>query len=522
VPKLSAVRGQLARRFGWGLGDQMMCSLSNAALSFYVARELGAAQFGAFSIAYVTYSFALNASRGLATDPLIVRYSSAELPKWRRAVANSTGTAAVAGVLTGVIALAAAVVLRGNLGLAFLALGLTLPGLLLQDSWRYAFFALGRGSQAFLNDTIWTLSMLPVLAALRIAHEANVFWFVLAWGGTAGLAAAIGPLQARLTPKFSHSWLWVHLHRDLSARYLAENSANSAASQVRLYAVGAIAGLSSVGVVQAASLLMGPFLVIFMGISLVTVPEAARILRKSPKRFLPYCVIVGVGLAACGLLWGAFIYVALPHGLGQLLLKNLWRSAYPLVPAYTLWVAAGCLIGGATAGLRALGAARRSLRAMLIASALTVLGGVAGAYLAGAVGTVDGAAASTLTGALVWWWELRMAIRESPLLNGRATTTAGLPLTARAVGLGAVKATAANPVPPPSRPIGRPPGPPPNFPPGPRPGPPAGFPSGPRPGPPAGFPAGPPAGQNLAPGQVLPPGDSDGRAGRHRRPASAQ
>jgi O-antigen/teichoic acid export membrane protein len=436
VPKLSAIRGQLARRFGWGLGDQMMCSLSNAALSFYVARELGAAQFGAFSIAYVTYSFALNASRGVATDPLIVRYSSAELPKWRRAVANSTGTAAVAGVLTGVIALAAAVVLRGNLGLAFLALGLTLPGLLLQDSWRYAFFALGRGSQAFLNDTIWTVSMLPVLVLLKIGHEANVFWFVLAWGGTAGLAAAIGPLQARLTPKFAHSWLWVHLHRDLSSRYLAENSANSAASQIRLYAVGAIAGLSSVGVVQAASLLMGPFLVIFMGISLVTVPEAARILRKSPRWFLPYCMIVGVGLATCGLLWGGAIWIALPHGLGQLLLKNLWRSAAPLVPAYTVWVAAGCLIGGATAGLRALGAARRSLRAMLISSVLFVLGGVTGAYLAGAAGTVDGAAASTVVGALVWWWQLRLAIKESPILNGQVRATGSFPLATSAVAVG--------------------------------------------------------------------------------------
>ena len=28
-----------------------------------------------------------------------------------------------------------------------MALGLTLPGLMLQDSWRFAFFALGRGSQ---------------------------------------------------------------------------------------------------------------------------------------------------------------------------------------------------------------------------------------------------------------------------------------------------------------------------------------------------------------------------------------
>ena len=91
---------------------------------------------------------------------------------------------------------------------------------------------------------------------------------------------------------------------------------------------------------------------------------------------------------------------------------------------------AGCLIGGATAGLRALGAARASWRVMLIASALFVVGGVAGAYLDGAAGTVDGAAASTVVGALVWWWQLRLAIRESPILSGRATATGSLPLAA--------------------------------------------------------------------------------------------
>src|SRR3984893_19165375 len=83
-----------ATRFSWGLADQGMSGLSNAAVSFYIARELGASKFGAFSLAYVTYSFALNASRGLATDPLVVRFSSADLPTWRRAIASCTGTAA--------------------------------------------------------------------------------------------------------------------------------------------------------------------------------------------------------------------------------------------------------------------------------------------------------------------------------------------------------------------------------------------------------------------------------------------
>jgi hypothetical protein len=75
--------GRMAGRFGWGLGDQAMSSLSNAAMSFYVARTLSPAEFGAFSIAYVTYSFALNASRGLATEPLLVRFSHTNAPAWR-------------------------------------------------------------------------------------------------------------------------------------------------------------------------------------------------------------------------------------------------------------------------------------------------------------------------------------------------------------------------------------------------------------------------------------------------------
>ena len=194
---------RVARRFGWGLADQAMSSVSNAAVSFYVAQELGATQFGAFSLAYVTYSFALNASRGLATDPLVVRYSNADPARWRRAVAKSTGTAVTVGLVAGACAMAAAMVLHGTPRLAFLALGLMLPGLMLQDSWRYAFFAVGRGGQAFLNDTVWTLSLLPALAILRVTHHGTVLWFVLAWGLAAAVAACVGPLQARTVPRLA-------------------------------------------------------------------------------------------------------------------------------------------------------------------------------------------------------------------------------------------------------------------------------------------------------------------------------
>ncbi|MBO0825158.1 MAG: hypothetical protein J2P27_15105, partial [Actinobacteria bacterium] len=82
---------QAFRRLGWGVADQAVSSLTNFAVSVYVVHSLGATQFGAFSLAYVTYGFVLNASRGLSTDPLMVRFSGASVRAWRRGVADCTG-----------------------------------------------------------------------------------------------------------------------------------------------------------------------------------------------------------------------------------------------------------------------------------------------------------------------------------------------------------------------------------------------------------------------------------------------
>jgi O-antigen/teichoic acid export membrane protein len=389
-----------------------MSSISNFAVNIYVARTLGAVQYGAFGLAYVTYGFALNASRGLATDPLLVRFSGTNVPTWRRAVTRCSGTATAVGLSTGAIILAAAALLSGTVRLAFLALGLTMPGLLLQDSWRYSFFALGRGSQAFLNDTVWALALVPALILLRKTGHANVFWFVLAWGGAATVAAVMGPLQARTAPLLSGAWEWMSRHRDLGPRYLAEGTANSASSQLRNYGVGLVLGLATVGYVQAATTLMGPFMVIFFGMGLVTLPEAARILRRSPRHLPHFCLLVSGGLAVLGLAWGVVLLVAIPRGLGHLMLGSLWIQTYPLVWPTTILVLGGCASAGAGTGLHALGSARRSLRAMVLGSALAVVLSIVGAVVGGAVGTMFGAAVASWIAALMFWIQFRTALRE--------------------------------------------------------------------------------------------------------------
>ena len=404
---------QAGRRLSWGVADQAVSSLTNFAVSIYIARTLGAVQYGAFSLAYVTYGFALNASRGLATDPLLVRFSGTDVPTWRRAVVTCTGTAVIAGLATGSIVLVAAALLNGAASLAFFALGLTLPGLLLQDSWRFAFFALGRGSQAFINDVIWGATLLPALLFLQAAGYANVFWFVFAWGATATLAAAVGPFQARVVPRLSGAWEWLLQQRDLGARYLAEGTANSAANQLRNYGVGLILGLAALGYLQAAGTLMGPFQVILYGMGLVALPEAARILRRSPRHMALFCGLFSAGLTLMALAWGVTLLVALPRGLGQWLLGPLWRPTYPLVLPTTLFIMGGCASGGAGMWLHALAASRRSLRAAVFTSVAYVLCTFIGAAAGGTLGSIRGAALGTWIGAVGYWWQLRQALRES-------------------------------------------------------------------------------------------------------------
>ncbi len=402
-----------SRRISWGVADQAVSSITNFAVNIYIARNLGAVQYGAFGLAYVTYGFALNASRGLSTDPLLVRFSGAELPAWRRAVADSTGTALLVGLAASACVLGATFFLGGTTRQAFLALGLTLPGLMLQDCWRFAFFALGRGSQAFLNDIIWAAVLLPALLFLRLTGHADVFWLVFAWGGSAAIGAAVGPRQAQVTPRLSGALGWLSRQRDLGLRYMAEGTVNSAAIQLRSYGGGLIMGLAALGYLQAAVTLMGPLQMLIFGMGLVALPEAARILRRSPQHMPLFSGLLSAGLTVLALAWGLALLVALPRGLGHWLLGPIWRPTYPLVLPTMLYFMGWCASLGAATWLHALAAARRSLRVAVITSAAYVSLSLVGAVLGGAVGSIRGAAAGAWIGTLVCWWQVREARRES-------------------------------------------------------------------------------------------------------------
>lgn len=409
------------RRLGWGVADQAVSSLENFLLGVYVARSLGAESLGALGLATVTYAIVLNISRGLSTDPLMVRFSGVPGSRWRPAVASSSGTALVVGALSGLACAGiGAVLLTGlltgsehtGMGAAFVFLGLGLPGLVLQDSWRYAFFSSGQGAKAFTNDVVWTVLLMALLPLGGLVGMTGVAWAVLAFGASASLAALFGLVQARVLPRPGRTTAWLRHQRDLGWRFLVENVTLGAGSQILSFVVAAVAGLAAVGEIRGAQMLTGPIVALLMGIAQVAVPETVRGLAGGRTVFIRLCVMLSLGLGSLSLLWGLVLLVVFPHGIGESLLGSVWVGTQVLVPAVVVSSTAGCLHVGPSAGLRALGRADRTMRSQLAVTLLYVSLGTAGTVLWGAAGMVWGAAAAVIIGAAIWWARLGEAERE--------------------------------------------------------------------------------------------------------------
>jgi O-antigen/teichoic acid export membrane protein len=423
---------RVSSRLSWGVADQGASSLTNFLLNILVARTLGAEQFGAFTLAYVTYGFALNASRGLSIEPLLVRFGVTNMKTWRRATSASTGTALLVGLVLGTLAFAAAMVMGGTTGQAFLGLGLMLPGLMLQDSWRYAFFAARIGHHALINDVLWAVVEIPVLLILKTTGHVNVFWFVIAWGAGAAAGAVLGAFQARAVPNLNMALSWLRTHRDLGPRFLVENCVGNGGSTLQSYTISSFLGLESVGYMQAANMLMGPFRILSFGVGMMTIPEAAALMRRAPRKALRFCVALGFGETLLAAVWTVALLIALPLGLGHLILGGLWMKTYPLVLPTALGVMAGCAGTGAGTGLHAMGAAKRSMR-LSLASAVVGLSIVfAGCLLGSILVTLYLIAAASWFGAMLWWWQFLRAMHESGAIRP-AKNLGDSPVTAVAV-----------------------------------------------------------------------------------------
>lgn len=401
-----------ARRVAWGVADQALSSVTNFGLAVLAARTLGAPEFGAFSIAFTTYTFVLGISRAIASEPLVMRFSGEKEAGWRRGAGASAGAVVIVGVVGGASSAIVGLVVGGTLGEALIVTGLALPLLLVQDNWRFAFFAAGRGYLSFANDLSWALIEFPVLLILvLVVGSPAVGWLLFAWGGAAGVAAVLGAFQAGVTPRVEHALWWWRKQRDIVPRILGEFFAVTGGSQLALFGIAGLAGLSAVGAIRGAQVLMGPINVLVLGVSIVAIPESVASLKRSPSSLRRRSALFSCGLAMCSLVWGGFVML-LPTSIGVRILGDTWTTARSAVPGLIVWQTALAVSVGAVAGLRALAAVRRSFWVRIAVTPFVVGGGLAGAIVGGAPGASLGLGVANSLGAVAWWFQLQRALRE--------------------------------------------------------------------------------------------------------------
>lgn len=390
------------RRLGWGVADQGLVSLINFEIGVAVARSVAPREFGVFALLFAAYLVASGLNRAFSCEPLAIRFSGSDVERWQEQASAAVGTALAFGVVAGLTFAIAALFLPPGAASAWWALALGLPGLLVQDCCRYAFFSSRRGGSAFAGDVIWAAGVTVAIVSLAWFGRGGLVAYVASWSGAGTVAAVFSSWWGGLRPRPWRAPSWFREHADLVWRYAFEFLAGGGAMQLAFYGVGATAGLAAVGALRAAQLVLGPLQVVLAGMGVVSLPEAARLTRDSRSSLRIAMSGLSGFFVAASAVWLAAI-LCVPDEWGRGLLKSGWTSGRAVVVPMGLALAGIGAAHGAITGLRALAAARSSLKARLLATPLIICGGVGGALVGQEQGAAIGLAIASWVAVIPWW-----------------------------------------------------------------------------------------------------------------------
>ena len=257
--------------------DQAISSLTNAALSLLIARSVDVSTFAAYAVSFTLYSLIVGGMRALVSQPLAVRFSSrgrCRVPGrrpsrgWRRTDARHR-RGQRCSVLVGAS-------LGHDIGGPMIVLGLFLPALLAQDTWRAVFIVRGRPASAALNDSAWATVQLAVVGWMLYVGVDSAPPLVAGWGSAAVVAALLGIAQTGVYPHPVRGVRWLARQGDLSRFYLPEFLAVVGSLQLTLLLVGVVGSLDDVGSLRAALVLLGPLGIFGFSALAFVIPELSR------------------------------------------------------------------------------------------------------------------------------------------------------------------------------------------------------------------------------------------------------
>lgn len=386
-----------------GALDQVAYSLTNFLVTVLVARQVSGTQFGAYAVLYSSALIGIAVNRGIAAEPLVIRYSATDRSAQERAAGAGLHLSVGVGVIIGLLVAAGSATLlppgSTELGLTFAA---AVPVLIVQDYVRYVGLALRRPMTALTSDLVALALIIASAVLAKVLDTGGAELFVIAWG-TAELGGAVVGLAMLRLPSLSISMRHVRANFDLGLRLGADNFATQLTQQGAAYAVASLSGLAAAAGLRAAQTALTPIAVLTQSLQTAVLPELVRLHARGTGRGVTRVLVrAGVILAAvsAALVVGE---VVMPRRFGTALLGGNWTDGRPLLVLLGVGTVAGAVANTAVLGLRVFGDAGTTLRSRSVAIGLTLVLVVGGAAVEGARGAAIGIAVAAVLQTAVWW-----------------------------------------------------------------------------------------------------------------------
>lgn len=381
-------------RAGWLLTDQLVSSLTNFAMAIVVARSVSTSEFGAFSFGFGLYVFFVELNRAGAVEPLLLAYSASDHQVVRAAASRALALGLLGSAVIGVPLVLLGWQSGGPLRGVLIALAVSLPGLVAQDTSRLSLIAQKRGRDALLNDCAWAVMLLAGIVLLP--EEIGSAGYVLLWGASGSVAGIVGMVQLRAMPAMRRPLAWFHEQRRIALPIIGDFLTEGGAIQASLLIIASVSGLEALAAINGARLLLGPIGVAFMFAGNVVTTEGARLLRGARRSYLRRAIAAAsVALSALALTWTGLLAV-IPTSVGKSLLGDSFAIAsLVLLPVGVFFAARGALLV-LRIGLRLARAPAVSFKLQLASAPLMVVGTFAGASLSGVSAAAWGMSAGAL------------------------------------------------------------------------------------------------------------------------------
>lgn len=416
-----------AARANWSVLDQGLSSLTNFLIAAAAAKFGTREDFGAFSVGLTIYVLALWVARSVIAEPYVIRLTARREDEQRAAASQAVTAAAGLGALAGAL-VAAGGLMAGTARGVFVAFGVFLPVLLVQDTYRFVLFASRRPQAAAGADGVW---LAVCVAGIAVGgSDLSVTAIAALFGAGAAAGTLTAARLARVSPGIRLPGAWLRRYRELASSFLMELFAVNGMPAVTLLVIALFADLTVMGALRAGLLLVSPVTVVVAGVFLLGAPEAVRARRRGRRSLVKLLLVLGAATSLMVLIWSGLVAL-LPARSGRMVLGENWGPGRALLLAMTVQTVANCVVLAGSTGLRTLEGVGRSLKLRALAAPVFLAGGVAGNYLAGAEGSAIGIAAGSCVSALLTWATLRKALGAEPAAPPNAEAVGAIGLEGR-------------------------------------------------------------------------------------------